>query len=222
MLNLHVLLVDDESDIRAALAAALQRDPFFIVRPCACGADALRTAATWRPDLILLDAVMTDMDAPTVLARLRADQRTAPIPVVFMTKHLHARTSKRLKSLGAAGAITKTSNATALAAELRRFVAAEGVLAPAREGFFRRLQADARALAACRPRLAQTHPESALTRIKEIAHSLAGAGGIFGFAGISCESAALSDAAVSHLAGRAKPRDVERALDRLLERIALH
>jgi hypothetical protein len=56
-------------------------------------------------------------------------------------------------------------------------------------------------------------------RINEIAHSLAGAGGIYGFAGITCASAALSDAAERNLAGRAKPLDVERALNRLLERI---
>ncbi len=68
-------------------------------------------------------------------------------------------------------------------------------------------------------RLTQTQPETALLRINEIAHSLAGAGGIYGFAGITCESAALSDVAESNLAGRAQPIEVERALDRLLERI---
>jgi uncharacterized membrane protein YjfL (UPF0719 family) len=67
--------------------------------------------------------------------------------------------------------------------------------------------------------LTQAHAETALIRINEIAHSLAGAGGIYGFAGITCASAALSDAAQNNLAGRAKPIDVERALNRLLERI---
>ena len=41
-------------------------------------------------------------------------------------------------------------------------------------------------------------------RINEIAQSLAGASGIYGFAGITCASAALSDAAANTLAGRAK------------------
>jgi len=116
--------------------------------------------------------------------------------------------------------IARPRDSRTLAAELRRVVAVESVLLPAREGFFRRLKANASALTACRLRLAQTHPESALTRISEIAHSLAGADGIFGFAGITCESVALSDAAVSHLAGCAKPIEVERALNRLLVRIA--
>lgn len=222
MINLHVLLVDDELDIRETFTAALARDPFFIVRCCASGAEALQRARAWRPDLMLLDVMMPEMDGPAVLARLRADKRTAPIPVVFLTARPRARELKHFKSLGAAGVIAKPADLTGLAAELRRFVAVEGVLSPAREGFLQRLKADASALSACRRRLTQTHPETALARINEIAHSLAGAGGIFGFAGITCASAALSDAAVSHLAGRAKPIEVERALDRLLERIAPH
>jgi len=142
--------------------------------------------------------------------------------VVFLTGYAEAGAQQRLRSLGAAGVIAKPFDPFELAAQVRRFVAAESILAPAREGFLQRLRADARALSACRQRLTQTRPEPALLRISEIAHALAGAGGIFGFAGITCASAALSDAAESHLAGRAKPIEVEHALNRLLERIAPH
>ena len=107
-----------------------------------------------------------------------------------------------------------------LGAEVRRYVAVEGFLSPAREGFLQRLKADACALSDCRLRVTQTQSEPALMRINQIAHSLAGAGGIYGFAGITCASAALSAAAENNLAGRAKPIEVERALNRLLERIA--
>ena len=85
MINLHLLLVDDESDIRQTVAASLALDPFFILRDCASGAETLAAAVVWRPDFILLDVMMPDMDGPTVLGRLRADRRTAPIPVVFFT-----------------------------------------------------------------------------------------------------------------------------------------
>ncbi len=93
MINLHLLLVDDETDIRQTVEASLALDPFFMVRDCASGAEALTAAVAWRPDLILLDVMMPDMDGPTVLGRLRADRRTAPIPVVFFTAHRGARTS---------------------------------------------------------------------------------------------------------------------------------
>ncbi len=72
-------------------------------------------------------------------------------------------------------------------------------------------------LASC---LRQKPSNVAMARITEIAHSLAGTGGTYGFAGISCVSAALSDAAENHLAGRGGPIEVERALNRLLERIS--
>lgn len=219
MINLHVLVVDDEAEIRDAVAAALKRDPFFIVQTCASGRQALMEAVAWRPDLLLLDAMLPDVDGPMVVARLRADQRTAPIPVVFMTAGGCPRERARLRALGAAGVIDKPFDPRSLATELRGYVAVEGVLSPAREDFLLRLKADACALSACRRHLAQTQAESVLMRITQIAHSLAGAGGIYGFAGITCESAALSDAAEGSLAGRAKPIEVERALDRLLERI---
>jgi CheY-like chemotaxis protein len=220
MIHLHILVVDDETDARQSVEAALERDPFFSVRDCASGAEALSAAVAWRPDLILLDVVMPDMDGPSVLKRLRADKRTAPIPVVFLTGRREARAAARLKALGAAGVITKPFDPLTLAAAVRRVVPAEGVLAPAREGFLQRLRADANKLSAWRMSLAQTPSDTAVIRINEIAHALAGAGGIFGFAGITCASAALSAAAESNLAGRAKPIEVERALNRLLERIS--
>src|SRR5579871_318277 len=222
LLRLHVLLVDDETDTRQAVEASLARDPFFILRDCASGAEALTAAVAWRPDLVLMDVVMPDMDGPTVLARLRADKRTAPIPVVFLTARAEPMARRRLLALGAAGVLAKPFDPMTLANELRRFVAIEGVLSPARESFLRRLKADASALSACRAHMAQADSQIALKRIDEIAHSLAGAGGIYGFAGISCTSAALADAAQSGLAGRAAPIEVERALNRLLERIAVH
>ena len=220
MIHLHVLLVDDETDMRQTVEAALSLDPFFIVRDCACGAETLTAAVAWRPDLVLLDVIMPNMDGPTVVTRLRADKRTAAIPVVFLTARWELRERRRFSALGAEGVIVKPFDPTALAADVRRFVPLEGGLALEREGFLRRLEADACALFDCRNRLTQARPAPALVRINEIAQSLAGAGGTYGFAGISCASAALSDAAANNLAGRATLIEVERALDRLLERIA--
>jgi len=220
MVHLHVLLADAETESRQTAETVLERDPFFTLRDCASGAEALTTAVAWRPDLILLDFMLPDMDGLTVLARLRADKRTAPIPVVFLATQREFGALQRFKAYGAAGMIAKPFDPPRLAGEIRRFVAVEGVLAPARDGFFQRLKADAEALAACRRRLTRARSETAVIRIGEIAHSLAGAGGTYGFAGISCASAALSDAAENNLAGRAKAIEVERALNRLLERIA--
>ena len=219
MINLHVLFADDDADIRNVVTLSLRRDPFFVVRSCASGSEALATAAEWRPDLTLLDVRMPGMDGPTVLARLRADSHTAAIPVVFLTGCPRTQEQSNLKALGAAGVIPKPFDPNELAAELRRFVPAEGSLSAARENFLLRLDADALALSLCREWLSDYAPKAVLVRITEIAHALAGASGIYGFAGISCESAALSEVAENSLAGRARGVEVDEALDRLLRRI---
>lgn len=219
MINLHVLFADDDADIREVFALSLRQDPFFVLRHCASGREAIKTAVEWRPDLALLDVKMPGMDGPAVLARLRTDKRTAAIPVVFVTARAQARDCARLRALGAAGVIEKPFDPFALPKELRRFIAFEGALAAARENFLQRLDADACALAACRRWLLQAGSQAVLARITEIAHALAGAGGIYGFAGISCEAAALCDAAEDFLAGRAGQDEVVAALDRLHDRI---
>jgi CheY-like chemotaxis protein len=219
MISLHVLFADDDVDIRNVVALSLERDPFFVVRCCASGGEALATAAEWRPDLTLLDVRMPGMDGPSVLTHLRANRHTAAIPVVFVTACARTQEYANLKALGAAGVIQKPFDANALAAELRRFVPVESALAAAKENFLLRLDADAFALSLCREWLSDYAPKAVLSQISEIAHALAGAGGIYGFAGITCESAALSDAAENRLAGRAGAADVEHALDRLLLRI---
>jgi hypothetical protein len=169
--------------------------------------------------LTLLDVRMPGMDGPTVLARLRAERHTSAIPVVFLTACLGTQECAHLKALGAAGVIGKPFDPNGLAAELRRFVPLESALAAARESFLLRLKADAFALSLCREWLSDYTPKAVLMQISEIAHAVAGAGGIYGFAGIGCESAALSEAAQNRLAGRTRGADVEQALDRLLQRI---
>lgn len=219
MVSLHVLFADDDADIRAVVALSLKRDALFTLRSCASGAEALHAAREWRPDLALLDVSMPVLDGPAVLAHLHADRRTAAIPVVFLTGRVEGPERARWKALGAAGVIAKPFDPLALAGELRRFAHVEGALAAARENFLLRLSADAAALSECRRRLLRTDSKSVLARINGVAHALAGVGGIYGFAGISCEAAALVDAVEDHLAGRATCSAAIEALDRVLKRI---
>jgi CheY-like chemotaxis protein len=217
MLNLRVLVVDEELHSRQSIQASLSCDPFFILHGCASGGKALATAIEWRPDLILLNDTVPRMDAFGVLTQVRSDKRTNPISIVLLTER--TREWERCKALGAAGVIAKPLDPAGLPAALKRFVPVEGSLAVLRDTFLKRLAADARALSACRATLARSYAESAMRRVNSIAHALAGAGGIYGFAGITCESAALAAAAEQNLTGAAHYVDVERALDRLLMRI---
>ena len=222
MINLHVVFCDDEPDIREIIDISLALDSLFVVRGCASGSEVLTAAVEWRPDLILLDVMMPGMDGPTTLSQLHSDRRTALIPIGFMTARTQARECERFRALGAIGIIPKPFDPMTLAAQVRSFVPAETALSPVRDEFLRRLNSDASALADCRSNLTRAPRGSTLMRIKEVAHALAGASGIYGFAGIGCESMALEDAIDGDLAGQGAPMEVEHALDRVLARIAHH
>jgi two-component system OmpR family response regulator len=78
----HLLIVDDEDNLRSMLAAALQHHG-FTVTTAANGRQALDAIPKDRPDLVLLDVMMPDLDGFEVCRRLRTDgDRT---PVLFLT-----------------------------------------------------------------------------------------------------------------------------------------
>jgi CheY-like chemotaxis protein len=219
MIKLYVLLADDEPDIREIVDLSLGLDPLFVVRECCSGGDVIKAALEWRPDLILLDVMMPDMDGPATLAELRADRRTATIPVVFMTARTQAHEQERFKSLGAVGVITKPFDPMRLPGMVRDYVAAGSKPASACDDFLQGLRDASLALAACRSGLARAHERRTLLRIKSIARRVAGASRRYGFAGIGLETTALEEAADVDLAGRGAPMQVEHALDRVLSRI---
>src|SRR4051812_29994490 len=77
-----VLVVDDERNITDLLSTAL-RFVGYDVAVAGSGRDALEQAATFAPDLIVLDVMMPDHDGFEVCRRLRADAVRAP--VIFLT-----------------------------------------------------------------------------------------------------------------------------------------
>lgn len=215
MSPLSVLHVDDEPDIREVVEMALGLDPDFTVQGCASGADALKAAAAKVPDIILLDVMMPGMDGPTILARLRESPKTANIPVVFMTARAQERELEHFRSLGAAGVIPKPFDPMTLAAAVRRY-SQDSRLAPLRTSFVRRVREDAARLVTYRlPLASQERSSAGLAAIRTIAHGLAGAAGIYGFAEISDAAGALENEVIAELAGGSTGQ-VGEALDTLL------
>ncbi len=78
----RLLVVDDEPTIVSLLSASL-RFVGFDVRTAASGAEALKVAADFKPELLVLDVMLPDVDGFEVVRRLRADGRH--IPVLFLT-----------------------------------------------------------------------------------------------------------------------------------------
>lgn len=79
-----VLIVDDVPDNLAVLHDALDESGYTVL-VATSGEAALQRAAQARPDIVLLDAVMPGMDGFEVARRLKADEATAGIPIIFMT-----------------------------------------------------------------------------------------------------------------------------------------
>jgi two-component system cell cycle response regulator DivK len=79
-----VLIVDDNEQ-NAKLAREVLRAAGFRTTEAGSGAEALERATVDRPDVILLDIRLPDMDGWDVARRLKGDARTAHIPVVAMT-----------------------------------------------------------------------------------------------------------------------------------------
>jgi len=80
----RVLVVDDEEDIVELIRFNLEGAGFDVVTAYT-GAEALRRAGDTAPDIILLDAMLPEMDGFAVCEILRRDPATATTPVIFVT-----------------------------------------------------------------------------------------------------------------------------------------
>jgi CheY-like chemotaxis protein len=114
-----VLIVDDEPDIRRIARLGLSRVGGMEVVEATNGVEALAKAKEEKPDAVLLDVMMPGLDGPSTLARLREDPTTAGVPVVFLTAKAITAELDRLRSLGAAGVLTKPFDPMTLARDLR-------------------------------------------------------------------------------------------------------
>ncbi|MES1164689.1 MAG: response regulator [Verrucomicrobiota bacterium] len=94
----RILLVDDDDDNRFAVVEAIRRLTNHAVDEDRDGPSALRRLQTDDYDLVLLDVQMPGMDGFEVCRRLRADQRTRRLPVLFLTATQY-QIESRLKGL---------------------------------------------------------------------------------------------------------------------------
>lgn len=92
-----ILIVDDEEDIRELVAVNLMREENYQLVEAEDGLEALRKANDERPDLIILDLMLPQMDGLTVYKNLRENAITQKIPVIMLTAR--GRLEEKLEGL---------------------------------------------------------------------------------------------------------------------------
>ncbi|HEY7146058.1 MAG TPA: response regulator transcription factor [Streptosporangiaceae bacterium] len=112
----QVLVVDDEPNIRELVQVALKFHGCE-VSTAANGRDALRQAGEDRPDLIVLDVMLPDMDGFEVCRRLRASGNE--VPVIFLTARDTSSDTVTGLAIGGDDYVTKPFSVEALVARVR-------------------------------------------------------------------------------------------------------
>ncbi|MFI3155846.1 MAG: diguanylate cyclase [Methylococcaceae bacterium] len=114
----RILIVDDEKFNRLMLSELLLPDyEVFLAKNGEQGIACAR--ATPPPDLILLDVIMPGMDGYEVLRRLRADERTCNIPVMFITGMCEAEDETKGLDMGAVDYVLKPFRSAVVRARVR-------------------------------------------------------------------------------------------------------
>jgi two-component system cell cycle response regulator DivK len=90
------------------------------------GVQAVELAAEHGPDLVLMDIQLPDIDGVETLSRLRADERTAAIPVLALTAQAMQGDRERFLAAGFDGYLSKPLNIAELVATVRQYCDGHG------------------------------------------------------------------------------------------------
>lgn len=114
-----ILLVEDDPDIQFITRLSLEVGGGYEVLVCASGAEAVKSARGYAPDLILLDVMMPGMDGPATMDALRKRPETAATPMVFFTANTQEQVKQDLIRRGALGVIVKPVEPNSLVEQIR-------------------------------------------------------------------------------------------------------
>jgi DNA-binding response OmpR family regulator len=114
----RVLVIDDEAPIRLLCRVNLEAERMSVLE-ASDGPSGLETARSEKPDVILLDVMMPGLDGWGVAEALLEDERTAAIPIIFLTARAEFRDRARGLDIGGVDYITKPFNPVELAPLVR-------------------------------------------------------------------------------------------------------
>jgi two-component system cell cycle response regulator DivK len=119
----QVLVVEDNEKNMKLVRDVLQATGYRTLE-ASSGEDAIALARAHRPDLVLMDVQLPGIDGVEALGRLRADERTAAIPVLALTAQAMEGDCERFLAAGFDGYLPKPVNIAELIGTVGRYCAA--------------------------------------------------------------------------------------------------
>ena len=116
---IRICYVEDDEDIQRIVRLSLERVGKMTVAVVSDPTQAIATIAEFRPDLVMLDWMMPVLAGPALFRQMKLRPDTSALPVVFITAKASQRDLDELKSLGAAGTISKPFSPKDLPDQLR-------------------------------------------------------------------------------------------------------
>ncbi len=115
---IKILVIEDEAPIREKIVAVLRYENYEVIE-AANGREGVISTRKNRPDLIICDVLMPDMNGYSALAALRDEPETSVIPVIFLTAAASRADMRKGMELGADDYITKPYTVEELLAAVR-------------------------------------------------------------------------------------------------------
>lgn len=116
----HTILVIDDNELNRRLAEKILTISGYEVKAAVSGEQGLEMARVHRPDLILLDIRLPDIDGLEVLRRLRDAPETQKVPIIAMTAHAMPDEAVHFVAAGCDGYIQKPISVQAFREEVQR------------------------------------------------------------------------------------------------------
>lgn len=119
----NILVVDDEPYMVRLLQHHLEKAGYRMTKATS-GNDALTRIRQDKPDLVLMDVMMPQLNGLEVLAKLREEEATRDLPVIIMTANAQRFTRDEAEAAGVTVYLTKPFSPTHLLAEVKRHLPA--------------------------------------------------------------------------------------------------
>ncbi len=117
-----ILIVDDKLEVVELIAATLKGEGYRLIT-ASDGREALEKIGTEKPDLVLLDVIMPEMDGFEVLIEAKKDPKTKGIPIIMLTAEGQKSDKDKGIELGAEGYIIKPFSPSHLLIKIEEIMA---------------------------------------------------------------------------------------------------